>query len=339
MFDIDEVAHCAWNEILQTAPRSTSLFAFLEELLEPGPNLVWRDKGLGRGTEMRRSFSGLLGRFFARAYLELHHDFVWFPAIDGDKFHLSPNWRVSRKSRSHTEMSDWICAHAGELAIGEAKGSHQKGNATRGGTPGPINTADGQIRGVRVQKRVRHRFRTTWQSKRVKGWAVMSRWGLANPQRDPFLYALDPETEGEMPTPEEIDELVQAVARAYVEQTALGLGLLRSIDDGIAVAPHRRVLVAEDPETRLFAGAIITPFGPLDLDVDRAQQLSALLPNPDLVRFVGIEANLLTAYLQGQPLAPRERQRIGDRSLIGRDGLVVAPIQQIIDLGYQTDQV
>lgn len=336
-FDIDEVARCAWNEILQTAPGSTSLFGLLEDLLEPGSNLVWRDKGPGRGTEMRRSFSGLFGRFFARAYLEMHHDFIWFAAIDGDNFHLSPRWRVSRRPRSKTEMPDWICARPGELAIGEAKGSHQKGNATRGGMPGPIKTADGQIRGVRVQKRVRHRLRTTWQSKRVKGWAVMSRWGLANPPRDPFLYALDPETEGEKPTPEEIDDLVQAVARTHVEQTAIGLGLLKSVDGELTVAPRRRVRIADDQEKRLFAGAIITPFGPLDLDFDRAKELSSLLPNPDLVRFVGLEEGLLTDYQQGQTMVPRDRQRIGDGSLVGRDGLVIAPVQQIIDLGYQTD--
>jgi hypothetical protein len=94
-FDIDDVARCAWSEILQTAPRATSLFAFLEDLLEPGADLVWREQGPGRGTEMRRSFSGLFGRFFARAYLQLYHDFVWFAAIDGDNFRLSTNWRVA----------------------------------------------------------------------------------------------------------------------------------------------------------------------------------------------------------------------------------------------------
>lgn len=334
-FDMDDVARCAWNEILQTAPRSTSLFAFLEDLLEPGPNLVWKGQGPGRGTEMRRSFSALFGRFFARAYLELHHDFVWFAAIDGDNFHLSPSWRVSRKPRSQTEMPDWICARPGELAIGEAKGSHQKSNATRGGMPGPIKTANGQITGVRVQKRVRHGLRTTWRSKRVKGWGIMSRWGIAAPARDPYLYVLDPETEGEALTPEEVEQLVQAVARTHVAQTAVGLGLLKDSDEGMSPAPRRRVLVADDQEKRFFAGAIVTPFGPLDLDFDQAKALTALLPDPNLVRFVGLEESLFTSFLQGQPLVPSERQRIGDLSLVGQDGLVVAPVNQIIDLGYQ----
>lgn len=336
-FDMDDVARSAWGEILQTAPRTTSLFAFLEDLLAPGPNLIWREKGPGRGTEMRRSFSGLFGRFFARAYLEVHHDFVWFAAIDGDDFHLSPRWRVKRKPGSKTEMPDWICARPGALAIGETKGSHQKSNATRGG-PGPIKTADGQIRGVRVQKRVRTARGMTWRDKQVKGWAVMSRWGLTDPPRAPFLYALDPETDGEKPTPEELDDLVQAVARTHVEQTAFGLGLLKPIDEGqLAPATRPRMRVADDQEKRLFAGAIITPFGPLDMDVEQAKEVSTLLPDPNLVRFVGLEQGLFGSYLQGQPLLPRPRQRIGDHAIMGGDGLVVAPINKIIDFGYQSD--
>lgn len=337
-FDLDDVARCAWNEILQTAPQSTTLFGFLEDLLVPGPNLVWREKGPGRGTEMRRSFSGLFGRFFARAYLQIHHDFVWFAAIDGENFHLSPNWRVRRKPGSKTEMPDWICARPGELVIGEAKGSHQKGNATRGGMPGPIKTADGQIRGVRVEKLIRAGSRTIWRPRRMKGWAVMSRWGVANPPRDPFLYALDPETEGKEPSPEEIEDLVQAVARTSIEQTALGLGLLKALDDKVTPIARRRVRVSADEEKRLFAGAVITPFGPLNLDLAQAGELSSLLPDPDLVRFIGLEESLLTDYLQGAPLLPRQGQRIGDDTLLGSDGLLVAPIKRIIDLGYDTDQ-
>lgn len=336
--DMDDVARCAWNEILQTAPSATSLFAFLEDLLQPGPHLVWKGQGPGRGTEMRRSFSGLLGRFFARAYLQVHHDFVWFAAIDGDNFHLSPNWRVSRKPGSKTQMPDWICAGPGVLAIGEAKGSHQKGNVTRGGIPGPIKTAQGQITGVRVQKRVRHRLRSTWQSKRLKGWAIMSRWGLASPPRDPFLYVLDPETEGEFLTPDESEELVQVVARSHIAQTALGLGLLQEAEDQMTRTPRRRVRVVNDQLKRSFSGAVITPFGALDVDLDRAKALGALLPDPSLVRYVGLDEGLLNDFMQNEPLVPRALERIGEETLIGRDGFLVAPVGEIIGLGLLTDQ-
>jgi hypothetical protein len=336
-FDMEDVARCAWNEIIQTAPRATSLFAFLEDLLEPGPRLVWLEQGPGRGTEMRRAFSALFGRFFARAYLQINHDFVWFAAIDGDNFRLSPNWRVSRKHHALTEMPDWICARPGELAIGEAKGSHQKGNATRGGKPGPIKTAEGQITGVRVQKRTQTARGPSWISKSVKGWAIMSRWGLASPSRDPFLYVLDPETEGEQTTPDEIDDLVQAVARTHVAQTAIGLGLLKSNgEEGEILTPRRRVRVQGDGQNRHFSGVVITPFGPLDLDLDQANELSKLLPDPRLVRFVGLDEKLFLTYLQEQPIVPRQRERIGNLSLVGNDGLLIAPVSQILDAGIQT---
>lgn len=166
----------------------------------------------------------------------------------------------------------------------------------------------------------------------------MSRWGLADPPRDPFLYALDPETDGDNLTSEEIDALVQAVARTHVEQTALGLGLLKAFDAEVTPTARRRFRVADDQEKRSFAGAVITPFGPLDLDFDRARELADMFPDPDLVRFVGLEEGLFTNYLERQPLLPGQRQQIGDRSIVGTDGLVVAPIKQIIDLGFQTDQ-
>ena len=332
--DMHDVGRCAWGEILQTAPRSTSLFAFMEDLLEPGPNLIWRKSGPGRGTEMRRSFSGLFGRFFARAYLQVHHEFSWFAAIDGDDFSLSPSWRVKRKPGSKTEMPDWICARPGELAIGEAKGSHQKSNATGGGMPGPIKTADGQIRGVRVEKRSFAGMRKRWSPKRVKGWAVMSRWGTADPPREPFLYALDPETEGDKLSSDELDDLIQAVARTHVKQTAFGLGLLKTVEDDMKPIARRRVRVADDQEKRTFAGAIITPFGPLDLDFDRARELAALLPNPDMVRFIGLEDGLFDNFLAQESLVPGQRQQIGDHAIVGSDGLVVASIRQIIDLGF-----
>lgn len=87
---------------------------------------------------MRRAFSALFGRFFARAYLETYHGFTWFAAIDGDNFLCPPNFRVRRKRGAHTEMPDWLCGGPGGLvAIAEAKGSHQRGNAGGHGKPVP----------------------------------------------------------------------------------------------------------------------------------------------------------------------------------------------------------
>ena len=209
-------------------------------------------------------------------------------------------------------------------------------NATRGGKPGPIKTAEGQIKGVRVQKSIVTARGPRWSSKTVKGWAVMSRWGVATPPRAPFLYALDPETEGDHLTPTEVEELVQAVARTHVAQTAIGLGLLKPSDEHeLKVQPRRQVRVRNDQQKRRFSGAVITPFGPLDLDFERANELSKLLPDPGLVRFVGLEEELFSSYLREQMLVPRQHERINELSLVGKDGLVIAPIDQILDEGIE----
>jgi hypothetical protein len=164
----------------------------------------------------------------------------------------------------------------------------------------------------------------------------MSRWGVAALPREPFLYALDPETEGEAPTPDEVEELVQAVARTHIAQTAAGLGLLYPDQDPSSKRPtHRGIGIRDDPEKRLFAGMVVTPFGPLALDLVQARELSKQLPDPSLLRFIGLEEELLSAFLQDQTLVPRPRSRISDHALVGPDGLVVAPVSEIVDQTFQ----
>jgi hypothetical protein len=344
--DMDDVARCAWGEILQTAPHASSLFAFLEDLLEPGPQLVWQGRGPGRGTEMRRAFSALFGRFFARAYLETYHGFTWFAAIDGDNFLCPPNFRVKRKRGAHTEMPDWLCGGPGGLvAIAEAKGSHQRGNAGGHGKPGPIRTAEGQIAGVLVQELVARAGKRVWQSRAVKGWAVMSRWGVASPAREPYLFALDPKTDGEPLSPDGAKTLEQAIARVHVEQIARGLGLVPRTsgaeqDPGYApfepAAPRVwPVRFQSGEDDRTFLGRFVTPFGPLDIDPKQAKALSENLPNPAMLRFVGLDADILARYRDNAFLPARQRVRIGEAALIGADGLAIAPMNQIT----VTDQI
>jgi len=152
-FDTDDVSLVAFGEILQTAPRTNPFAGVFDELLASGQKLVWKGEGPGRGVEMRRAFSGIFGRFFARAYLQRYHGFTWFAPISGDPTYFSRRWRATRGPGERVDLPDWLCAGPGRLAIAEAKGSHQKNNATHGGHPGPIRTAEKQIQGVRLQKK------------------------------------------------------------------------------------------------------------------------------------------------------------------------------------------
>ncbi len=336
-FDIDLVAASAWGEILQAAPGAQSLAGIMEALLAPSStDLVWQASGPGRGTEMRRAFSGMFGRFFARAYLQLNHGFTWFNPIDGDNYLLSPTWRVRRKPTQKTDMPDWICAKPGQLAIGEAKGSNIEGAFPPKGTPAPIKKAGKQIKGVQVEKLITAGAAPHWVAKQVKGWAVMSRWGTANPPRDPYLYALDPDTDGEALSASEKDELEQVVARRHVELLAIGLGIVEQeeienpeIDSPTLKGRHFAASSADVPGE--FRGMVFSPFGRLDLDLQQAQALSAGLPDPRMLQFVGIDEKVLKAYLSKGRLAPLAAKRAREKIVLGTDGLIVAPISRLSD--------
>lgn len=336
-FDIDVVAASAWAEILQSAPGAHSLAGLMEALLEPSSSdLLWQASGPGRGTEMRRAFSGMFGRFFARAYLDINHGYCWFNPIDGDPYSLSTNWRVRRKRNKKTNMPDWICAKPGQLAIGEAKGSNIDGAFPPKRKPAPIKKAEEQIKGVVVEKRVASSRRASWQKKRVKGWAVMSRWGTASPLRHPYLYALDPNTDGEPLTSEERGTLEQLVARRHVELLAIGLGIVdpKALQDPKIDSPSvsgRRFVASSMDLPGEFVGTVFSPFGPVDMDLQQARALSKQLPDPRMLQFVGIEEKVLKAYLTNSPLTPVTRERRRDTVVLGSDGLIIAPISQLSD--------
>src|SRR5271167_2495567 len=83
-FDIGQVEAAALREVLQTSMRPNPFSAFISSFLAPySDSLVWLGEGPGIGREMRRAFSAIFGRFFARAYLTDCHGFVWFYPLDG----------------------------------------------------------------------------------------------------------------------------------------------------------------------------------------------------------------------------------------------------------------
>ena len=335
-----QVGLCAFGEILQTAPTANPFLGVFEGLLVPGePQLIWQSNGPGRGVEMRRAFSGMFGRFFARAYLERYHDFTWFAPISGDPTYFSPRVRVTRASSARIDMPDWLCAAPGILAVAEAKGSHQKSNLSAGTLPGPIKTADAQIRGVRVQKaRMTKGGGLTWVDRSVKGWAVMSRWGVETPAREPYLFALDPETAGEPLSDEEIAEVVQDIARVHVRLTLEGLGytdLLGDPNETAVVRPARArdavVLHVEGEDESRFLGAVASPFGLLSLTVSEAQALMPSLPT-DIAHqllFVGYDLEMISRLLQNEAVSPRHVRESDDGTRVGPDGLLVAPLSRV----------
>lgn len=334
--DTDFVAACAIGELLQTGGGSSGPLALLfEELLVSGGNeLIWKGKGPGRGKEMRRAFSGLFGRFFARAYLTRYHDFTWFTPIDGDPTIVSKRLRVTRVAGKGTELPDWICGSgSGRVAVAEAKGTSQTSNGTGTGLPGPIRTADGQLKGVAVERLRKVAGKELWTAVRTKGWAVMSRWGVEIPPRDAFLYVLDPDTHGEPPSAHERDDMVQDIARAHVAHLLAGMGFSEMASQLSAEhvsggnRPLEGAFLGSDGEdSATYLGVPVGPLGVLPFPIGQARTLDQTIPIS--IRFVGVDADVIRRALAGQRLDARARRSDGPVQ-IGGDGLLYAPIDRV----------
>jgi hypothetical protein len=242
-------------------------------------------------------------------------------------------------------MPDWFCAQPGQVAVAEAKGSHQRSNATAQTLPGPLKTAEGQIAGVVLEIRSFGRGGVEiWTARSVKGWAVMSRWGVEEPDRDAFQYVLDPNTDGEHLSDGDREHLVQDVARVHVAQTLEGMGYSDLAGEfgvagfGDAVRPRQTATIEIEGEPPIkYLGAVVGPFGLLPLTLDEARVAAAAMPAElaGQIRFVGIQIDDIRRLRDQSPLEPRPARGMADGTSVGPDGLVFAPIGRVRPLQIQ----
>lgn len=214
-FDMVDIAAHGMLEVIQTAGGAVTLHSLLDSLLVPATaassQLTWLNDGVGVGTEMKRGFSGILGRFFARWYLETHHGLTNMVPISGEGMVGSNNISIFRTGQVH--LPDWIALDpSGVPVLAESKGSHDKSNWAGPVSAGPLGKASTQLASAIVQMRstTTGRFRRA----KVKGWAVMSRWGTVQNRRPPLLYVLDPETLGHEMSEGEAKDAAQDIRRA-----------------------------------------------------------------------------------------------------------------------------
>ena len=92
-------------------------------------DLVWKGSGPSKGRELKRAFSNILGRYFARAYLETHEGVSELLSIEGKIMSIcNDRFRVRRVPAMKGNMPDWIGWTSNGFVIAEAKGSHDFGS-------------------------------------------------------------------------------------------------------------------------------------------------------------------------------------------------------------------
>jgi hypothetical protein len=222
-FDITQVELEALREVLQTTIGPNPFSTFLGGFLTPyNTQLIWLGRGPGIGKEMRRAFSAIFGRFFARTYLKDCHGYVWFCPLDGPFQQIAPRLRVKTRGK-HPDLPDWICAGARGLALAEAKGAKGGGRLKYQSQPGAIKTAVKQLENCQVS--VFDQANQRWVDRRVKGWAVLNQWSFQSSNVPPYLFVVDPQTDGESLPPEDLPALARVIAREHVGGLCRGLGL------------------------------------------------------------------------------------------------------------------
>lgn len=227
--ELEDIAAAGAAETLANPVLGAGWLRVLQDALAPHDDdwLVWRQDGLGRGKELRRGFSAILGRFMARAYLERRHAVRDFMPISGPNglfgAHLT-------RDNPKIDLPDWIALdEAGGFVLAEAKGSHEGGNGAPGtwgigpSASNPLARAVRQVRNTALRDDL-------GQPVPVRRWAVASRWACEEGHAKPYLVAWDPEDGAEY-DPQRLDRIRIALRRHATAAILAGMGLGGLADD------------------------------------------------------------------------------------------------------------
>ena len=153
-------------------------------MLVDDPKLRWRGNGPGIGRDARIAFSGLFGRFLARAYLTEHEGVRVLVPLDVAKPKLRRAGYGIPPRRGH--QADWIGLDTQGLVIVEAKGTFNNGIKS---WKGPCSRP--QILGTAIKQAKRTTVYRCSSRRELpaKRWAIASRWGTEENHRDPTLLA------------------------------------------------------------------------------------------------------------------------------------------------------
>ena len=193
---MSDIGNAAARETLVTAtPQMAGIWTDLfRSMVTADCDLRWRGDGPGIGRDARIAFSGLLGRYFARAHLVGYEGVRVLVPLDTAKRRLvGRRYRIGKFPPGRGLEADWIGLDRNGLVIAEAKGTYNEGVRTWIGpnsVPQILRTAVAQAGRTAV-------FDASTRSRLpAKRWAIASRWATEHNGQMPALLAWDPEEEG-----------------------------------------------------------------------------------------------------------------------------------------------
>ena len=216
-------ALCAAEETIQGSPFASAwlrLFQAHLSVCEP-EMLRWRGN-LGSSSEVRRAYSGLYGRFFARALLAGELGITDFIPIElPRKLYCKRNFGdVTVHRVGEGDVPDWIawdprrpghvlCEAKGRLSVSPRE--------FLTGVPACINKGKEQFARVEVRDFGNRRIAT-------RNWVAVNRWSTDAGKEQAVSLLWDPPNDGESLTPEEARGHGEAMRRHRLRALARGLG-------------------------------------------------------------------------------------------------------------------
>lgn len=284
-------ALAAADETVQGGPLAPAWLGLFEAHLSASePDLLrWRGH-LGESSEMRRAYSGLYGRYFARAVLTAELGVTDFFPLNTNTTSIPGGLTVTRVKDG--DIPDWIAwdRQAGCPVLCEAKGrlSEPKGRFLHG-KPDCIDVGKAQFDRVEVTDSSGRLIATT-------NWIAANLWSTDRVRRSPVSLLWDPPGEGATLTREEADGHAQALRRERDATIEARLGNPERVVR-IAIEPTDADMnfeSAEDPE-----GSRGSDIGRPSREPHEGDYLAAIM-TPLGVRTINDEEDLQAVHAIGE---------------------------------------
>lgn len=234
------LARAAAEETLQGSPMvSAWLTLFRTHLSSTELHELRWNGDLAESAELRRSYSGLYGRFMARALLTHHLGLSRFVSLKRTGISLPGSIAVTRNAAG--DIPDWLAwdSRNNRFVLCEAKGSLTANDFLTRDPPRCVEQGKKQFGRVSsvIAGRATH----------PAEWVAASRWSTDHRGGPSVTLLWDPPTLESPFEPEEADRHREAITRAWLDSIAPGFGFADANEVLVAASEDRTVVVRAKP--------------------------------------------------------------------------------------------